>query len=100
MSSCASCGKVLSNDGDECAQCNSEPERDIFLNPRRQKRNFQILKVVIVGLIFGTVVVLTFVGRLPQFRAALGPALLYVLGGLALVILLLRLFVPSTTERL
>jgi hypothetical protein len=53
-----------------------------------------------VGVILGGGVVVTFVRRMPEFKAAFGPALLYVLGGLAIVILLLRLFVHPTRERL
>lgn len=100
MSACASCGKALSSDLDECAHCNNEPSRDVFLSPGRQKQNIAFLKLAVLGAILGGGVLVTVVRRLPEFKEAFGPALLYVLGGLAVVILLFRLFVGSTTERL
>jgi predicted nucleic acid-binding Zn ribbon protein len=100
MSTCASCGSALSSELEECAQCNSEPPRDLFLNPQQQRQNIKLLKFAVLAVILGGVIVVTFARRFEEFRAGVGPAALYVIGGLAIAMLLLRLFIRSTTERL
>lgn len=64
------------------------------------KRAYSILKLSIYGGFIAVAVIATIAKRIGEFRDALGPAILYVVGGLAVVILLGKLFAAGGDERL
>jgi hypothetical protein len=64
------------------------------------RANISRLRLGVILLFLAAGVGSVIIKRLPEFREAFGPALLYVVGGLALVILLAKLFAAGTTEKL
>jgi hypothetical protein len=97
MSECASCGEPLLDDLTECLKCNAVEHRPV-LDPRRTHSAISMLKLSVIVAFVGIGVITTIASRIGEFREALLPAIGFVLGGLAVVIVLVKLFATSSEE--
>jgi hypothetical protein len=99
MSSCAACGRPLAHDLAECPDCNSG-DRKPFFQPEFTKGAVSLLRLSIILAFLAVGVVVTIASRIREFKEALLPAILYVGGGLIIVIALAKLFASSTEQKL
>lgn len=89
---CASCGAALPDETAECAACNDPTGRSLVMDPRRRRHAITFAKLFVAAAFFGVGLISQLNERFGDLREALGPALLYVIGGIAAFILLRKLF--------
>ena len=89
---CAGCGAPLPDATAECAACNDPTGRKLVMDPHRRRHAITAAKLFVIAAFFGVGLISQLNERFGDFRDSLGPALLYVIGGIAAFILLGKLF--------
>ena len=89
---CAGCGAPLPDATAECAACNDPTGRKLVMDPHRRRHAITAAKLFVIAAFFAVGLISQLNERFGDFRDSLGPALLYVIGGIAAFILLGKLF--------
>src|SRR2546427_10946838 len=89
---CASCGVPLPEETAECPMCNDPTGRTLVMDPHRRRHAITVAKLFAIAAFFGVGLISQINERFGDFRDSLGPALLYVIGGVPAVLLLRKVF--------
>jgi hypothetical protein len=89
---CAGCGAPLPEETAECPTCNDPTGRTLVMDPHKRRHAITFAKLIAIAAFFAVGLISQLNERFGDFRDALGPALLYVIGGIAAFILLRKLF--------
>ena len=94
---CANCGRQLQ--GTICPSCDKE-ERETFLTPANTRAAVGKLKIAVLIGVLALMLLPTIIDRLSRVDEKAVLTALYVVGGLVILIVVLKFFVTSSDERL
>ena len=94
---CASCGRQLQ--GTICAACDTG-ERETFLTPQNTRAAIGKLKIAVLAGVLALMLLPTIIDRLSRVDEKAVLTALYIVGGIVLLIVVLKFFVGRSDERL
>lgn len=94
---CASCGRQLQ--GTICDACDTG-ERETFLTPQNTRAAIGKLKLAVLGGVLALMILPTIIDRLSRVDEKAVLTALYIVGGIVLLIVVLKFFITGSDERL